>query len=811
MASAAPVDEHHNLAPVPLELVEVGGGTTRLPEPVTRLIGRDAELATLLGLLRRGDVRLVTVTGSGGVGKTRLALEGLHCLCHELAGRVGFVSLAAIRDPGRVTADVAVALNIRAGPSQTPLDALVVELGDDPFLLALDNFEHLLVAAPLVSGLLNACPGLRVLITSRARLHLSGEHDLPLPPLAVPDPRSAIGPRGALPEQAAVVDGALAFAAVQLFVERAMAVNPAFALTVANAGAVAEICRRLDGLPLAVELAAARTRVLSPAALLARLEQRLQVLTGGPVDQPERLRTLRAAIAWSDELLGEDERILFRRLAVFVGGFTLEGAEALSSAEDGDAGTATTLDLLTSLVDHSLLRRVAEVAGEPRFAMLETIREYARERLDEGGEERAVRDAHAAWMVTLVEGADAEIAGPNQQTWVARIEAEWGNLRAALDWLVESGDTGQALRLGGAINWFWSSAGHFEEGRERMAALAALPGADAFPGSLAMVLYNAADIADWQGDPERARAYYEQALPLSRNLGDRHGIALGLRGLASVSLDQRDHDRAAELLIQSLALAHEDGNMWEVAAATNMLGSVAYARGDYVEAVHCYEEAHARWKEIGGLSHTARALVSAGWAALVGGELGRATSAYQTVLDLIEGIEEGDGLTGECLQGCAGLALRQGETTRAVQLFAAAETEWHRIGIRPRPAVQAAIEQMLGSARATLGQAVCDAAWRTGRALPTAEALTEGRLVLAETLDSSGNDDAPDRVAPYGLTRREREVLRLLTLGQSDREIAVALFISRPTASKHVSNILDKLSAPSRAAATAVAVRDGLV
>lgn len=818
MASAPPSDEYPVATPVPLRPVGDDRAHLRLPEPLTRLIDRAAELTLVIALLRRAGARLVTLTGPGGVGKTRLALEIIHRLRDELDGRVAFVSLAAMRDPDRLVADLALALDVRAGPGDAPFDAVVAGFGSEPFVLVLDNFEHLLSAASVVTDLLGACPALRVLVTSRARLHLSGEQDIPVLPLPVPAAPAWLVPRGMLPPGQTVEDIG-ATAAIRLFVDRATAVNPTFALTSTNAGAVAEICRRLDGLPLAMELAAVRTRVLSPAALLARLEQRLHVLTGGPVDQPERLRTLRAAIAWSDELLGEAEQTLFRRLAVFVGGFTLEGAEALHPDPGSVPGEApgsaspsatTTLDLMTSLIDHSLLRRVGEVAGEPRFAMLETIREYAREQLHQSGEEQAVHDAHAAWMVTLVERADAEIAGPNQQTWVERVEAEWGNLRAALDWLMASGDTGGALHLGGTINWFWSSAGHFEEGRERMAELAALPGAEAFPGSLAKVLYNAADIADWQGDPELARASYERALPLSRALGDRPGIAIGLRGLASAALDQRDHDRAAELLTENLALAHEDGNMWAVAAATNMLGSVAYARGDYVEAVRCYEEAHARWTAIGGLSHTARALVSVGWAALVGGDLNRAMPAYRTVIGLIEGIEESDGLTGECLQGCAGLALRQGETTCAVHLFTAAETEWHRIDIRPRPAVQASIEQMLGTARATLGEAAFDVARNTGRARTVTDALAEGRLVLAETMGSSA-DDAPERVAPYGLTRREREVLRLLTLGQSDREIAAALFISRPTASKHVSNILDKLSASSRAAATAIAVRDGLV
>jgi len=816
MASAPPSDEVTGATPVPLRPAGTGRVHVRLPEPLTRLIDRAAELTLVAAMLRRADARLVTLTGPGGVGKTRLALEIIHHLRDDLDGRVAFVSLAAMRDPDRLVADLALALDVRAGPGEVAFDAVVASFGDDPFVLVLDNYEHLLAAASVVTDFLGACPALRVLVTSRARLHLSGEHDMPVLPLPVPDVTTWPACRGT-PLPGSTVDDLGATAAVRLFVDRAVAVNPAFALSPTNAGAVAEICRRLDGLPLAIELAAARTRVLSPAALLARLEQRLHVLTGGPVDQPERLRTLRAAIAWSDELLGEDEQTLFRDLAVFVGGFTLEGAEALhlrAGHGPGDASRASvaaTLDLLTSLIDHSLLRRVQEVAGEPRFAMLETIREYAREQLHASGEERAVRDAHAAWMATLIDLADAEIAGPHQQTWVERIEAEWGNLRAALDWLVATGDTGRAMHLGGTINWFWSSAGHFDEGRERMAALAALPGAEAFPASLAKVLYNAADIADWQGDPEQARASYERALPLSRALGDRPGIAIGLRGLASAALDQRDHDRAAELLTENLALAHEDGNIWAVAAATNMLGSVAFARGDYIEAVRCYEEAHARWKEIGGLSHTARALVSIGWAALVGGDLARATPAYRTVIDLIESTKEADSLTGECLQGCAGLALRQGETARAVQLFAAAETEWHRIGILPRPAVRASIEQMLGAARAALGEVAFDAARSAGGALTTADAWAEGRLVLADRSAPARDDDAPDRVVPFGLTRREREVLRLLTLGQSDREIAVALFISRPTASKHVSNILDKLSASSRAAATAIAVRDGLV
>jgi predicted ATPase len=419
-----------------------------VPTPLTSFVGRERELAALTTLARRDDVRLVTLTGPGGVGKTRLALRAADLLAPAFADGAAVVELASVADPDLVAPAVARALGI-TDAGERPLAArLAGALRNRSLLLVLDNFEQVVDAAPAVAALLASCRGLKVLATSRAPLRISGEQDVPVPPLG-------------LPEASAPLDRLAEAEAVRLFVARARAADPAFVLTAEDGRAIASICARLDGLPLAIELAAAKTRLLPPSALLARLESRLPLLAGGPREAPARLRTMRDAIAWSHDLLSAEDRALYRRLAVFVGGFTLAAVEAIAVGLAGDA-----LVGVEALADQSLVRRIEVVAGEPRFAMLETVREFGLERLAESGEHDAVRDAHAAWCLALAEAAAPDlIAGRDLVRWLSRLDAELDNLRAALAWFDRLGKHTELLRLLAAIEEYWTARPYHAEVR----------------------------------------------------------------------------------------------------------------------------------------------------------------------------------------------------------------------------------------------------------------------------------------------------------------------------------------------------------
>jgi predicted ATPase/serine/threonine protein kinase/DNA-binding CsgD family transcriptional regulator len=570
--------------------------THNLPAPLTPLLGREREVAAACTLLRRPEVRLVTLTGTGGVGKTRLATAVATELLADFPDGVFLVSLAPISDPALVIPTIAQALDVKESGVRPLLEILTADLRDKRLLLCLDNFEQLLEASPRLSDLLARCPYLTLLVTSRAVLHVQGEHEFPVPPLAVPD----LTP---LPSTASLPD----YAAVALFLERAQAVQPTFQLTSANARPVAEICVRLDGLPLAIELAAARIKLLSPQALLARLSQRFAVLTSGARDAPGRQQTLHNTIEWSYQLLDTTEQRLLRRLSVFVGGCMLEGVEAVCAALDGEA--TGVVDGVSSLLDKSLLQRIEQERQASRLVMLETIREYGWEELAESGELEASRQAHAHYYLQLAEEAERELRGVQAAEALERLEREHDNLQAVMQWFLERGELGHnielALRLGGALWRFWNVHGHWSEGRAFLERALADSKGVAVPVQV-KALRAAAKLADNQGDTDRAEALYEERLALCRGLGDTGGMALSLRILGMIAYGKGSLEVAYAQAEEALALFREVGDKEGIAQSLAEIAHVLREQGEYARAIALHEEALALFREAENMVSTAK-------------------------------------------------------------------------------------------------------------------------------------------------------------------------------------------------------------
>jgi predicted ATPase len=553
-------------------LATLGGVLNNLPGRLTTFLGREREIGEVLDLL--DGSRLLTLTGPGGTGKTRLSLEVAARSLEHFSEGVFFVELASVSEPERVAATIAQAVGLPDRGGRTALDRLAEYLGPRRVLLVLDNFEQVTDAAPVVADLLAAGPGLTVLATSRAPLHVYGEREYPVPPLGLPD-------LAHLPE----LDTLRQYEAVALFVERATAVKPDFAVTNENAPAVAEICVRLDGLPLAIELAAARVRILSPQAMLARLENRLALLSAGSRDLPERQQTLRGAIAWSHDLLDEGDRALFAGLSVFVGSAGLEAIERVC----GPDATGDVLDGLASLVDKSLVRQWEGVGAAPRFGMLETIREYALEQAAARGSLESLRERHAAGFAELAAEAAALVMGSDKRAWLDRLEEEHGNLRAGLGWQIGMGHAETAMRVGAALWRFWQMRGHLAEGVERVTAALATPGAADHPEARADALSALAGLRYWQGDTEGSRSAYEAELAARQALGDRRGYAEALYGISFTwSINQimsRDGDaEAAARIREAREIFRELGDELAVGRCEWALANVAYSGNQIAEA-----------------------------------------------------------------------------------------------------------------------------------------------------------------------------------------------------------------------------------
>jgi predicted ATPase len=693
-------------------------------------------------LLLRGNVRLLSITGPGGAGKTRLAVALATAAADGFTGGVQFVSLASITNPDLVVTALAGALDIQQVASRT-IPQLV---GDQlrhagPFLLLLDNFEQVLPAATLVAETLEACPSLKIVVTSRSRLRIYGEQEFPVAPLA---PNSA----------------------VELFVQRAAAVWPDFAITSENATAVQEICSRLDGLPLAIELAAARTRLLPPGAILERLQSRLQLLTGGALDLPERQQTLRKTIDWSHDLLNEADRKLFRRLAVFVGGCTLEAAEAVCNT-----GRDLGIDLvegLSSLVDKNLVQRVDRAGAQPRFAMLETIREYALERLIDGGEEPAARRAHAAYCLVLAEEGNPELSSADRARWLSQCDVEIDNLRFALDWLFQTRNLDWGLRLCVALFRFWDMREHLVEGRARLETVLRLAGADHAKERARISLFLGA-LATTQGDYPAGEQALEQSLSLYEDLGDESGIAASLNALGVSARDRGDYLTAQRNFERSLACwrvlsdrqatarcLHNLANVvkvrgdypraeWALREATDIFeelgdrtgaawcisqqGDIARARDDRDAARGLYQRALSIFRESGDPWGSARSLTDLAYIDCEQGNHAAAHAACSEALEIFAGLGHRRGIA-RALEGSACLALAQGHAERALKLAAAAAHLRQLISAPLHQAEQSKLEQSLLMAWKSLNEAEGKRAWTEGSEMSLEQAIQfslEGR------------------------------------------------------------------------------------
>ena len=778
-----------------------------LPAQATAFVGRYREVATARDLLCSTEARLLTLTGPPGVGKTRLAIQVASGIGASFPGGIYFVPLAAVTRAEAMIAHIAQALGLKELSNLPLLQRVQEHLGDKQILLVLDNLEQVEDPALTIGALLTAGPSLKILATSRTRLQVYGEHEFRVPAMSVPD----LGPVANLQTLSRVE-------AVALFVQRARAANVEFKLTRDNAEAVAQICAKLEGLPLAIELAAARTRLLTPQELVHRLEDRLALLTGGPLDLPARQQTLEAAVAWSYDLLSQEEQRLFRRLAVFSGGFTLEAVSALER-QLADEPVDGSMALLESLHDKSLVTQTTygeEIGGEVRFTMLETIRVYAEALLLESGEWEAARKAHALYFLRRAAERPQRLFSPEGKATFDRLEREHDNVRAALLWCSTTTDPeGVEIGLGlvNAMRLFWDARAYLLEQRNQLAAILPRAG-ECANAAYARALQAMGRVETLLGNPESGIAYLQEALRLLRTTGDTEWIIVALDSLGHAAIHMHDSAAAEAYFRECAELQAATGDKAGLANTIGRQADLALHNGDKAEAREMFAQALSIAREADMPLLVAELQVFIAYANAEDGEYDRLIAmlceSLETLqaMDAVQDLAYATGVLGK-------IAYLQGYHEWAVRTFSAASTLFSRCGLPLEPPLHtdpAEYERYLAELREKMGEQSFSAAWEKGQTLDTGQIVAEYRRVLAgEPWEQERARPEEPAATSAGLTARELEVLRLVASGMTNQEAATTLMVSYHTINMHLRSIYSKLGVSSRSAATRYALLHRLI